>query len=215
MEGVARAIDPLSADWVAGVLLSCMLVLAAIHMGAPRIWRLLRGATFRLRLGRQALREDAEGGNRDLLGLQAVAAGSLGLLLWQAARVLVGASPPAYMYVALGTAAVMAGQSAALRLAGWLARADAGIAEFRFTGMLLWIALGIGLLPVLALSAYHPEWRVALLRLGLGALALGFGYRWLRAMAIGMGEGVPLRYVLLYLCAAEILPLALALRALR
>ncbi|MFN3875562.1 MAG: hypothetical protein ACK4L7_06585, partial [Flavobacteriales bacterium] len=156
MEGAARAIDPLSADWVAGVLLSSVLVLASIHLSAPRIWRLLRAAALRLRPGRQALREDSEGGDRDLLGLQAVAAVSLGLLLWQSARVLAGASPPPYMYAALGTAAVMAGQSAVLRLVGWLAQADAGITEYRFAGMLLWMALGIALLPLLALSAYHP-----------------------------------------------------------
>jgi len=70
-------------------------------------------------------------------------------------------------------------------------------------------------LPVSVLAAYQPVLRFWLIALGLGLLAAGLLYRWLRGALIGLGEGVPLRFLLLYICAAEIGPLALALSALR
>ena len=38
-------------------------------------------------------------------------------------------------------------------------------------------------------------------------------YRWFRAVLIGVGEGVPLRHVFLYLCTAEIVPVAIAIHS--
>ena len=40
-------------------------------------------------------------------------------------------------------------------------------------------------------------------------------YRWLRGVWIGLGEGVPLRYIILYFCAAELMPVLLAVHAWR
>lgn len=215
MEPMPRAFDPLSADWVAGVLLSCLLILATINLGSPRKWRMLRQAAFRLRLGRQVLRDETDAGDRNLLGLQAVAVVTLALLLWQGAVWLERSAAPTFISAVGIVALAMIGQAALLRLLAWLAKANEAVREYVFSGSLLYIALGIGLLPVVALIAYQPDWRGPLLGLGLLLLAASLGYRWLRALVIGAGEGVSFRYILLYLCAAEFLPLALALNALR
>ncbi|MCB0774190.1 MAG: hypothetical protein KDB93_12540, partial [Flavobacteriales bacterium] len=46
--------------------------------------------------------------------------------------------------------------------------------------------------------------------LGIGVAVLLFG--WVRAVVVGVGSGAPLRYIFLYLCALEMLPVALALQ---
>jgi hypothetical protein len=73
--------------------------------------------------------------------------------------------------------------------------------------------LGLVLLPVVALMAYQPEWRPTLRVAGLLLTGSMLGYRWVRGMLIGVGEGVSPRHVFLYLCTAEMLPVALAVHA--
>ena len=62
-------------------------------------------------------------------------------------------------------------------------------------------------------STTRPDeilWRVWGVRLGAVLVALVTVFRWIRAAVLGLGEGVPLRYVFIYLCALEILPVVLA-----
>lgn len=208
--------DPLSADWATGVFLCCLLILATVNMGSPRKWRALRQGALRLRQGRQALREEVDARDRNLAGLLAVAVAAIAMVLWQAAALSGDAlRAPAYAHMFIGVALVLAGQAALLRVVAFLAETDRGIIEYLYAGTLLHAATGIGLLPVAIMAAYRPEWRGALVPVGLALLGAGLLYRWLRGAWIGLGEGVPMRYVLLYLCAAEITPLALALGALR
>ena len=70
-------------------------------------------------------------------------------------------------------------------------------------------------LPVTVLAAYHPDWRAALLPVGLALIALLVLYRWVRAAWIGLAEGASPGYIVLYLCAAEAVPLLLLVHALR
>ena len=89
---------------------------------------------------------------------------------------------------------------------------DGGTNEYVSTLVLIWIALGLFLLPVAVLVTvpHHIAWRIALCWIGLIAMAAVILFRWIRALAIGVGEGVSLRYIFIYICAAEILPFALA-----
>ncbi|MBK7945822.1 MAG: DUF4271 domain-containing protein [Flavobacteriales bacterium] len=215
MEGMPRALDPLAADWLTGVLLSCCLVLATINLGSPKKWRVLRQAAFRLRLGRQILREEVESSGRNLLGLQAVAGVCIALLLWQSALYFGLAEPGPFMNVALGVGLVLIIQALLLRTIALLARSGDALREYQYSGTLLHAAAGVALLPLVSLAAYQPAWRFGLLAAGLLILAIALCYRWLRALVISWGEGIPARYVFLYICAAEIMPLALALSALR
>ena len=213
MQGEARFFDPLTAMWASGVFLSCLLVLATVNIGSPRKWRGLRQAAFRARLGQQILREEVDTSDRNVLGLLAVAVAAIAMLLWQAAMVFQGQAP-AYWMIFLAVAAALLAQALLLQLVAWIARTDTGITEYIYTGALLHAALGIVALPISMLAAYRPEMRDWLIAIGLGLLAIGLLYRWLRGALIGLGEGVPVRYILLYICAAEIGPLALALDAL-
>jgi len=215
MEGAPLPDDPFTALWAAGVFLCCLVILATVNIGSPRKWRVLRQAALRMRMGTQALREEADAGDRTVLSLLAVAVAALAMLLWQAAVTHGGEAPPSFLYFFIGTAAVMAVPTVLLRLIALLARADAGISEYLHTGNLLHAAVGIAILPLVMLAAYQAPWRAALILAGLVILGAGILYRWLRGALIGLSAGVPLRFVLLYLCAAEIGPLLIALNSLR
>lgn len=215
MQGAALPDDPCTALWATGIFVCCLAILATVNIGSPRKWRVLRQAALRLRVGTQALREEADAGDRAVLGLLAVAVAALSMLLWQATVTHSAEEAPSFLHFFIGTAVVMAAPTLLLRLIALLARADAGISEYLHTGKLLHAAVGIAILPLTMLAAYQAPWRAGLILTGLAILGVAIMYRWLRGARIGLDAGVPMRFVLLYLCAAEIGPLLIALNALR
>ena len=122
---------------------------------------------------------------------------------------------PAYAVLLGAVAGTVLLQTLFLKLTSGLMQVDHGLAEFLYTSLLLFILMGAALLPLTALIAYHPAWRTGAVTLGVAAIALLFLYRWVRGAWIGLGEGVPIRYIFLYLCAAEAVPLLLLVHALR
>jgi hypothetical protein len=220
MEGVQhldrlRMPDALGEEWVTMVLLASFFLLALINLNSPRKWRLLSQAMFRMRLGRQALREEVDLRDRTFIGLLLVAICVLALFLWQAGMLLGMAGPPVYADLVLLVFAVVLVQSLVVWSIGALVRADGGLMEHLYTGLLLFILGGVLLLPLVVLMAYRVEWRWPMLWTGAILLVALLIYRWLRALWIGRAEGVPGRYIIIYLCGAEILPLLLLIHALR
>ncbi len=210
-----RAMDPLNAEWVTLILLFSFALLAMINVNSPRKWRLLTQAIFSMRLGRQALREEIDLRDRTLLGLVSIAVAVLALFIWQGAMLVAAAAAPPFHHVMLLVFAVVLGQALLVWFLGALVKADGGMQEHLYTGLLLFILAGIILLPLVVLIAYRAEWRLPLLIAGAVLLVLSLIYRWVRAFWIGSGEGVPSRYIIIYLCGAEILPLLLLIHALR
>ncbi len=210
-----RAVDPLNAEWVTVVLLSVFALLAMTNLSSPRKWRLLTHAMFRMRLGRQALREEVDLQDRTLLGLLLAAAGITALYVWQMLVQAGGDEVPTYLGLIGIVAGVLIAQSALLRVVGGVLQVDHGLDEFLYTGLLLFILLGALLLPITVIIAYHIEWRTGALAIGAVLVGLLLLYRWVRGAWIGVGEGVSPRYIILYLCTAEILPVLLVLRASR
>lgn len=210
-----RAIDPLSAEWVTFVLLGVAVLLALTNLNSPRKWRLVAQAIFRMRLGRQTLREEIDLQDRTLIGLLVAAAGVIALFTWQALIQAGGPKVPAYLTLLGAVTGIVIMQALFLKLTAGLMQVDHGLGEFLYTGLLLFILMGAALLPLTVLMAYHPAWRTSAVTLGFAAIALLFLYRWVRGAWIGLGEGVPIRYIFLYLCTAEILPVLLLLKASR
>jgi hypothetical protein len=210
-----RAFDPLNAEWVTIVLLGAVVVLTLTNVSSPRKWRLLAQALFRMRLGRQALREEVDLRDRTLLGLLLVAMAVLSLFGWQADSLYVAG--PGFGYVEwLGVlAAVMIGQLVLVQLVSTLLGVDGGLSEHLYTGLLLYVLGGLLLLPVVALVAYRVEWRTGAVLVGSVLLGLLLLYRWFRGLWVGWGEGASVRHIILYLCAAEIMPVLLLISALR
>lgn len=224
MPETLRATDPLAGDWILLVMLVALGMLGWINLVSPKKWRLLTRSFFSLRLGRQSLRDEWDLQDRTLIGLAVMASAALALFAYQF-TVLVAHLPPgiglwAKLFGAFLVLLVV--QVLFVRLAGRLFLADGGLYEYLYTLLLLHVVLGVALLPVTASIAWPHDvttaaarphdllWRVWGLRLGAGLVALVTVFRWLRAAVLGLGEGVPLRYVFIYLCALEILPVALA-----
>ena len=224
MPETLRATDPLAGDWILLVMLAALGLLGWINLVSPKKWRLLTRSFFSFRLGRQTLRDELDLQDRTLIGLAVMASAAMALFGYQF-TVLVAHLPPgiglwAKLFGAFLVLLVV--QVLLVRLAGRLFQADGGLSEYLYTLLLLHVVLGVALLPVTASIAWphdvtttaaRPDemlWRTWGLRIGGALVALVTVFRWLRAAVLGLGEGVPLRYVFIYLCALEILPVALA-----
>jgi hypothetical protein len=210
-----RAMDPLSAEWVTVLLLGLFVLLALINAGGSRKWRLLGQTLFRMRLGRQAMREELDLQDRAILGMLVLAVCVISLFGWQYFTWKGAPGAPAYPLILGMVVAVVFAQGVLLRTVGGLFKVDQGVGEHLYTGLLLVVLAGVALLPVVVLMAYRAEYRGTLAPLGLTVIGILLIYRWVRGTWIGVGEGVPVRYIILYFCAAEILPVLLAISALR
>lgn len=210
-----RLVDPLSAWWVALVVFIVMVIIAITNVSSPRKWRILGQALFRMRLGKQTLREDIDLQDRTLLGLLFCSVLIMGMFAWQVFIYLGIPGSPSYPTWVLLITAVVIIQSLALRAAATIMRVDSGLGEHLYSGLMVFILAGLVLLPLSVLIAYRPEWRYELLIGGGVVTVLLLLFRWIRGVWIGIGEGVPVRYIIIYLCTTEILPLLLLVDALR
>ncbi len=217
MEETLRATDPLAGDWILLVMLAALGMLGWINLVSPKKWRLLTRSFFSFRLGRQSLRDELDLQDRTLIGLAVMASAAVALFAYQFA-VVKGHLPPGvglWARIFGFTLLVLVVQVVLVRLAGGLFQVDGALAEYMYTIVLLQVVLGLCLLPISASIAWPHwmEWRTWGLWAGLGLAGLVTVLRWLRAAVLGLGEGVPLRYVFIYLCALEILPVSLACQA--
>jgi len=205
-----RASDPLNAEWVTVVLLFVVVLLALINVSSPRKWRLVGRSMFQMRLGKQTLREEMDLQDRAFLGLLLVGCTVLALFGWQ--FMTISGVPSAFPALTLAVLGVVLGHYLLLRLVGALMRTSPGVDEYLYTGFLIFILAGVVLLPVVVFGAYHAAWRPGALLVGWGLIVLLLLYRWFRGAWIGVGEGIPLRYIILYFCAAELIPILLGIQ---
>lgn len=213
MHPVVRPLDPLASEWVTGLFLLCLIIMTAVQRGAPRKWRVLVQGAFRMRMGRQALRDEVDLQDRNFLGLLFVGILLVALFLWQSAHILQITASVTYLQLAGIVATGLVAQGLFTRLIAGLARTDTGASEFVFTGALLFTILGLVLFPVVVITAFQPEWRRTLIWVGGGLIGITLVFRWVRGVWIGVGEGIPIRHIILYLCAAEVIPLSLVIEA--
>ena len=204
-----RAQDPFNAEWVTGLLLLVLGVFAWTNLNASRKWRLWLRNMFRLRLSRQALREDVDIQDRAFLGMLLAAMLILALQFHQHWQWWAGASAPGYLDVLMAVATVVLAQALLVRLVAMLAGSNRGLVEYGSTGLLIIMLNGVLLLPLVSLSAYQADLRGVLIPVGGGVVVLMLLYRWLRGAWVALGEGIPGRYIILYLCAAEVVPVLL------
>jgi len=214
MNAAPRVVDPLNADWIILLFVVVFGTLAWINMASPKKWKLITSSFFAFRLGKQSMREEVDLQDRTLIALLVMGTATIALFVYQVLVLRGIILPGVLMWTRLFGAglALLVARFALVRAISFLFHADGGTNEYVRTLVLLWVALGLLLVPVSVLLAlpHRVEWRGALLWSGLACISIVVLFRWLRALAIGTGEGVPLRYIFIYICAAEILPLALA-----
>jgi len=223
MQETLRATDPLAGDWILLVMLAILGTLGWINLVSPKKWRLLSRSFFSFRLGRQSLRDELDLQDRTLIGLAVMASAALALFAYQYMVLSAHVSPGVGLWIKLFGVflGLLAGQVILIHLAGSLFQLNGGLSEYLYTVLLLHVILGVALVPLTASIAWPHDaaittnapsmmhWRLWGLRLGLGVVVLFTAFRWIRAVVLGVAEGVPLRYIFIYLCALEILPVAL------
>ncbi|MCB0790740.1 MAG: DUF4271 domain-containing protein [Flavobacteriales bacterium] len=217
MMGTLRGTDPLSTDWSIVVLLLVVGYLAWTNLNAPRKWRLLWETVERVRISRRSMREDINLNDRSLIGLWIMAGVIMALFLYQVG-VYFGALRPRWDHfaeLALLLMVLAAGQVVVQRLTGWLFKGDGGLQEYTYNLVLGQVVTGLALLPVSVLVVGWSPWRQVLVIVGLAIILLVHLVRWVRALVIGRGAGLPTGHIFLYLCATEILPLAILIRTLQ
>lgn len=219
MSDAYRASDALAADWTVAVLLVVFGCLAFANMAAPRKLALLFASFFAFRLGKQTQRDELDLRDRTLVVLFVGGAMLLGLFAYQLA-LHSGAMEPGFGHY-LRVLAVIAGALLVpllvVRIVAVLSGSSIGAGEYFHTVVLFNIVMGLLLLPITMLMAfpYRTPWRDWIWPVGLLCVAVVLGFRWVRAVVIGVGEGVPIRYIFLYLCTAEVVPVTIALQQAR
>jgi hypothetical protein len=210
-----RAVDALGAGWIAAVLVLAFGVLAWVNMVSPKQWTVLSRSFAAFRLGHYRLREDLDIRDRTLTGLMVLATLVIALFAYQVLLFLGWTSPglAAFGRIALVAAGVVAGQIILLRLIAALPEGDGGLTEYLYTLIVLHVVLGLVLVPAVILMAFPAKvaWREWIWPAGVAIAAAVVVFRWVRAFAIGVGNGTPLRYIFLYICTLEILPVGLAI----
>ena len=210
-----RAVDALSSGWLAGILLLALGILAWVNMVSPKQWPVLARSFGALRLGKHRLREDLDMRDRTLTGLVVLSTIVIAMFAYQ---ILLYHGWIEHGFVEFGrillvVAVVSLAQVAFLRAISVLPTADGGTEEYLYTVILMHVVMGLLLLPVVTVMSF--PWRVAWREwawvVGVAIIALTILFRWVRAATIGLGNGVPLRYIFIYLCALEILPVGLAI----
>ncbi len=214
-----RAVDVLGKDWVVGVLLLVFGIVAWVNMASPRQWSVIKRSFFAFRLGKQSLRDELSLQDRTLMAVLVVSLVLIALFAYQVVVYNGWAVPGVALFgrILVLVVAVLVARIFLLRGLAMLTDSDGGTAEYVYTVITFTIVLGLVLLPLAMLIAYpfHTAWRSWLWVVGSGVAAIVLLFRWMRAAVIGAGSGVPLRYIFLYLCASEILPVALALQQAR
>ncbi len=210
-----RAVDVLGTGWIAAILVLAFAVLAWVNMVSPKQWTVLSRSFAAFRLGHYRLREDLDIRDRTLTGLMVLATLVIALFAYQVLLFLGWTAPgmAAFGHIALVTAGVVAGQIVLLRLIAALPDGNGGLTEYLYTMIVLHVVLGLFLLPAVTLMAFpaNVAWRAWIWPVGVAIAAAVVVFRWVRAFAIGVGNGTPLRYIFLYICTLEILPVGLAI----
>jgi hypothetical protein len=131
---------------------------------------------------------------------------------WELADI--GSGFPRFLFFAILVSAVYALKFLVLKIAGWLFDLERETALYIFNVFLLNNLLGILLLPLIALLAFHsilPADR--LFQAALIIVGLLYVYRLFRGLLVGLGtSGFSPLYLFLYLCTLEIAPLLVLLR---
>lgn len=214
-----RVVDALGSGWLAGVLILAVGMLAWVNMVSPRQWVVLSRSFGALRLGRHRLREELDMRDRTLTGLAVMSTIVIALFGYQVFLYHEWIQPGimGFLRVLLVVTVVMVAQVALLQTIRLLPTSDGGLEEYLYTVIVFHVVLGLILLPVVTLMSFPAKvsWREWIWLTGLTIVGATVLFRWVRAVVVGMGNGTPLRYIFLYLCALEILPAALAIEQAR
>ena len=119
-----------------------------------------------------------------------------------------------YIILSGSVALLYLGKGIVIRLTSFIAGGDFSLSEYLYSMNHLNQVAGLAVIPFMLLTSYYTpglaRWTFAGAVAVFGVLLL---YRWLRGTIHALRAGVPSFYIFFYLCTLEILPLAVAAKA--
>lgn len=215
---IPRAINKPGGDWIAFIVIICLVILAMIRSAsARRLNNVFRSAFYSHHLN-QLEREGNLFNERLTLGMSVVYFSSLALLIYG----LITSSPNGpvnlsgpelYALILAGTVLFVLIQMFIIRITGYimLTRENAHAHELNI--LVFNHMSGVILFPVVVTALYMQS--LLLLYVGLALVVVTLILRWLRIFSIGFTNmRYTIFYLFLYLCTLEILPLLLIIKTL-
>lgn len=216
MEGeIQRMSYVLGEPWVFVLLIACSAVLAMVHNVYPgRIPNLIK-STFNERITRQIMREEMVFSHRAswaLLLVSGVVFTVVVSLVARNAEMVFGLSEFGMVLIAVCTWVIL--RQLMRMLLSVLVKQDFGLNEFNYISASIYKLIGLILLPLAFLIAFLPR------EIGhYGVYLVGFilviavGFRLLRGLRIGRHYSGLSYYLIFYICALELVPTLVLIRA--
>lgn len=215
-EGIVRAADALQSQWMLGVLLLLLILVAWCNVQAPQKMTLYVSTSLRLRPLSQASRSELSLRDPYLRIALFVSALSIAVFVFQVA-VRTGVMYPefhGFAQVVAYTMALVLGNGFVIYALGLIFEKDDWVRSYIYQGWMLLILLGLLMLPVNLVLTYAPLDRALIVSAGLILMVGLLIFRWIWGLAYALRSRVSPLYIVLYLCAAEILPVVVVVKLL-
>ncbi|MGC9470407.1 MAG: DUF4271 domain-containing protein [Bacteroidales bacterium] len=206
----APALD--APDWIVGILLISLIVVAWIRIFYNKYLASAFTGLLLYQQGKNLFRERNLHYQRFSLGMNALFSLTAGLYLYLAHDYFsLGFSGlkgfPGFLLLAVGVMLIFFIRSVICRLTGFIARAGDLFAEYMHTIMMINKVLGLVLLPLVIGLPYLPGFLVPYLVYGgLGLFLIAYLVRIYKGLQIFILNRFSIFWMILYLCALEILP---------
>lgn len=214
MEPIVRISPYLQEDWIYLVLLILLSVLAVVRYSYPKRMLRLAQALVRDRMLYNLMRENMVMSHRTAISMFLVFIVSSGLLAYLAVKLFATAAFTMIGFwlfpaIVLGFALVYTWKIVTVRLVQFVFGSNGGLSEYLNYSFVMNALLGVVWLPIILVAV------VTLPHIAQGAIigaAISFSLAWIVRVFKGIQYALTQRvfpiYIILYLCALEILPLA-------
>ena len=202
--------DHLGPTWLVAVFVIGLAYLAFVRISFPSYVPLLQDGLLNYRLARQEIRESPILGKKGLVWMIPFAFAMWVLIAWVSIAQFtnIGLDELFLTDIALVLGGTYLIKILTIRLVEGLLGAEYGLEEYVFNVIYFIELSAIIAFPALVLMYFGPDWLVKpLLITVLGIIGIFSLLRWWRGVVGALRNQAPWCYVILYLCALEILPM--------
>lgn|SRR5690554_971121 len=214
LEPIPRISPYLKEDWMFLVLLGILVGLAVVKYTYPRIMMRMGQSLLRVRMLQQLMREDLLLTHRTAITFFLTFALSGGLLVYLAAKNFQWPVRDVFggYFFLIASAVILAvylWKIVSIKLMQYLFAANGGLTEYINYSFVMNAFLGIAWLSLILIATVTlPETATVVLIIALALFGLAWVIRITQGILFALRQGVFVVYIILYLCALEILPLA-------
>lgn len=214
MELVERVYPYLQEDWMIFFLVGVLMLLAIIRYNYPKRIIQLFQAVLRARMLRQMMREELVLSHRASLALLLIFSANSALVVYLAAKYYrwvpyLELKQWFFGVIFIAVLLMYLWKLISVRVFQFFFEVDAGLSEYLVFSLVLNMLLGIVWMPIILVAIVAlPEVVKILLSIAFGMFLMTYAMRLLRGVFIAKEHHVFSVYIILYLCALEILPFA-------